>query len=57
MSEEEFTEFLEGFNENKELRRKVDNIFQGANERNYYRTCHGYRPDYSRPCLNCGEVD
>ena len=57
MSEEDFAEFLDGFNENKELRKKIDDIFQGANERNYCRTCYGYRPDYSRPCLNCGEVD
>ena len=57
MGDEEFVEFLGGFNENLELRRKVDNIFQGANERNYCRTCHGFRPDQSLRCLNCGEVD
>jgi len=57
MGDEEFAEFLEGFNENKELRRRVDEIFQGKNERNYCRTCHGYRPDQSLRCLNCGEVD
>ena len=57
MSEEEFIEFKDGFNENLELRRRVDQIFQEKNERNYCRTCHGYRPDHSQRCLNCGEVD
>ena len=57
MGDEEFVEFLEGFNENLELRRRVDEIFQSANERNYCRTCHGFRPDQSLRCLNCGEVD
>ena len=57
MGDEEFAEFLEGFNENLELRRRVDEIVQGANERNYCRTCHGFRPDQSLRCLNCGEVD
>jgi len=57
MSEEDFAEFLDGFNERKELRRRVDEIFQGKNERNYCRTCHGYRPDMLQRCLNCGEVD
>jgi len=57
MSNQEFAEFLDGFNESLEIRKRVDEIFQGKNERNYCRTCHGYRPDFSLPCLNCGEID
>ena len=44
----------------EELQKKIDQVFDGyrlLNEYNYCKTCHGHRPDYSLPCLNCGEVD